>query len=157
MATETERKFLLKNDSWNTGITGTNYKQGYLVSSKERTVRIRIAGDTGYITIKGPAVADSLVHPEYEYEIPVTDAEELFNLCEPERIEKTRYKIPYENHVWEVDVFHGLNQGLVMVEVELQDEHEDVIIPPWIGEEVSYDMRYFNSRLAKEPFSTWSK
>jgi adenylate cyclase len=156
MATETERKFLLKDDSWNTGVVGTEYKQGYLVSSPERTARIRIAGETGYITIKGPGIEGSLARPEYEYEIPLADAEEMFtNLCEPEKIEKTRYKIPFENHVWEVDVFHGTNEGLIMAEVELVDEHEEVILPPWIGNEVSDDPRYFNSKLAKNPFTTW--
>lgn len=157
MAIETERKFLLKDTSWNNDLVGTEYKQGYLVSTRERTARIRIAGTKGYITIKGPGVEGSLARPEYEYEIPLQDAEELFaNLCEPEKIEKTRYKIPFENHIWEVDVFHGTNEGLVMAEVELTDEHEDVVIPPWIGEEVSHDPRYFNSNLAKHPFSTWN-
>lgn len=156
MATETERKFLLKDSSWNTGIVGTEYKQGYLISTRERTVRIRIAGDKGYITIKGPGLEGSLARPEYEYEIPLIDAEELLaTLCEPEKIEKTRYKIPFENHVWEVDVFHGSNEGLVMAEVELTDEHEAVTLPPWIGDEVSDDPRYFNSKLAKNPFTTW--
>lgn len=156
MATETERKFLLKDDSWKEGATGTAYKQGYLTSTKERTVRIRIAGTKGLITIKGPAMEGSLTRPEYEYEIPLTDAQELFDtLCEPGKIEKTRHKIPFEGHVWEVDVFHGANEGLVMSEVELQDEHENVILPPWIGQEVSDDPRYFNGRLAKEPYTTW--
>ena len=156
MATETERKFLVKDNSWNMNVTGTAYKQGYLVSTKERAARIRIAGDKGYITIKGPAPEGTLARPEFEYEIPLADAEEIFNtLCEPNKIEKTRYKIPFENHIWEVDVFHGDNTGLVMAEVELQNEHEDIIIPPWIGEEVSHDVRYFNSQLAKNPFSSW--
>lgn len=156
MATETERKFLVKDNSWNTGIAGTEYKQGYLVSMKERAVRIRIAGDKGLITIKGPGLDGSLAKPEFEYEIPLADAEEIFaTLCEPDKIEKTRYKVPFENHVWEVDVFHGSNEGLIVAEVELQDEHEEVIIPTWIGEEVSHDVRYFNSELAKKPFSTW--
>lgn len=157
MATETERKFLLKDSSWNNGVIGTAYKQGYLISSKERTVRIRIAGDKGYITIKGPGIEGSLTIAEYEYEIPLLDAEEMFTtLCEPEKIEKTRYKIPFEQHLWEVDVFHGSNEGLIMAEVELADEHESVILPPWIGTEVTHDPRYFNSRLAKNPFSTWA-
>lgn len=162
MATETERKFLVVGDAWRIGENGTNrvgthYKQGYLVSSKERTVRVRIAGDTGYLTIKGPAPEGMLGKPEYEYEIPLTDAEELFStLCLPEKIEKTRYKIPFGSHVWEVDVFHGTNEGLVMAEVELQSEHEQPEIPDWIGQEVSDDSRYYNGRLAKEPFSTWN-
>lgn len=156
MATETERKFLLKDTSWNTGLSGTSYKQGYLITSRERTVRVRIAGDHAYITIKGPMQDGSLAKSEFEYEIPIADAEELYDhVCLPEKIEKTRYMIPYEGHTWEVDVFHGLNEGLVMAEVELEDEHEALILPPWIGEEVSHDRRYFNGLLAKEPFSAW--
>lgn len=162
MATETERKFLLKNDAWQTDENGNQrvgipYKQGYIVSSKERTVRIRIAGNTGFITIKGPAPEGTLARPEFEYEIPLNDAEELFTtLCLPEKIEKTRYKIPFGSHVWEVDVFHGTNEGLVMAEVELASEDEQPEIPDWIGVEVTNDSRYFNGRLAQEPFSTWN-
>jgi CYTH domain-containing protein len=162
MATETERKFLLKNDSWRTDEhgnqrTGTPYKQGYLISSKERTVRIRIAGEKGFITIKGAAPEGTLARPEYEYQIPLSDAEELFeNLCLPDRIEKTRYKIPFEGYIWEVDVFHGNNEGLIMAEVELTNEHEEVVLPSWIDTEVSHDERYFNGMLAKNPYKTWN-
>lgn len=163
MATETERKFLVLGDDWKKDDqgnerVGTHYKQGYLASSKELTVRVRLAGDTGYITIKGPAQTGSLAHAEFEYEIPGTDAEELLTtLCLPGKIEKVRYKIPFENHIWEVDVFEGANTGLIMAEVELADEHETVIIPPWIGTEVSHDARYFNALLSKNPFSTWNE
>ena len=157
MATEIERKFLVKDDSWKVGATGTEYKQGYLHSSKDLTVRIRIAGDKGLITIKGGHKEGELAHAEYEYEIPLTDANEMFNnLCDPARIEKTRYKIPFEGHIWDVDVFHGANEGLIMAEVELADEHEEVKMPAWVGSEVSHDSRYYNALLAQNPFTTWN-
>lgn len=161
MAIETERKFLVKSDAWKTDDqgtprAGTPYKQGYIISSKERTVRVRIAGGKGIITIKGLLPNGGLGRAEYEYEIPLTDAEELFEtICLPEKIEKTRYKIPFGAHVWEVDVFHGTNEGLIVAEVELQSEDEQPEIPDWAGEEVSHDPRYFNAKLAEEPFSTW--
>lgn len=161
MAIETERKFLVNSDAWRTDETGAQrvgipYKQGYIISSKERTVRIRIADGKGIITIKGLAPEGVLGRAEYEYEIPLTDAEELFErICLPEKIEKTRYKIPFGAHVWEVDVFHGTNEGLIVAEVELQSEDEQPEIPDWVGEEVSHDPRYFNAKLTEEPFSTW--
>lgn len=162
MATETERKFLLAADTWKnnedgTPRTGTAYKQGYLMSTPEKTVRIRIAGDKGFITIKGPSLDGTLTRQEFEYTIPLDDAENIFeNLCEPQKIEKTRYVIPYAEHVWEVDVFHGNNEGLILAEVELDHEDEFITMPPWIGEEVTHDARYFNSLLAKNPFSQWN-
>jgi adenylate cyclase len=156
MATETERKFLVKDDSWKNGVTGTEYKQGYLHSTKDLTVRVRIAGEKGLITIKGPSIKQSLSHAEYEYEIALSDAEEMFtNLCAAGKIEKTRYKIPFGNHIWEIDVFHGLNDGLIMAEVELHDEHEPVELPLWIGQEVSHDTKYYNALLSKNPFTRW--
>ncbi len=157
MKQEIERKFLLKDDSWkNLGASGTEYKQAYLAVSMDRTVRVRIAGDRGYLTIKGPAVEGSVAHAEYEYEIPVQDAQDIFDhLCEPGKVEKTRYKIPYENHIWEIDVFHGDNEGLVMAEVELETEGEPVILPAWIGEEVSGNSHYANAMLAQNPYKNW--
>lgn len=161
MAIETERKFLLSSDAWkideygNERI-GTPYKQGYLVSTVDLTVRVRIAGTTGIITIKGPTAPGKIGKAEFEYEIPLGDAEELFKtLCLPEKIEKTRYKIPFGSHVWEVDVFHGANEGLVMAEVELTSEDDQPEIPEWIGAEVTNDSRYYNALLARNPFSTW--
>lgn len=157
MKYEIERKFLLKSNDWEKeNSTGVLYKQAYLVTNKNRSVRIRITETSGYITIKGGLQDGTISRLEYEYEIPVQDAKEIFdNLCEEGKIEKTRYKIPYENHIWELDVFHGLNEGLITIEVELENEDEEVILPPWVGQDVSHEQKYSNGSLAKEPFSTW--
>lgn len=154
MAIEIERKFLVKSDDWRALGTGTLYRQGYLMSGDNRTVRVRIAGDQGYLTIKSAAIG--LARAEYEYEIPLADAAELLDdLCNRPLIEKTRYKIPWDGLVWEVDEFAGENQGLIVAEVELTDADQSISLPPWIGQEVSDDPRYFNSRLVKLPFSQW--
>lgn len=157
MKQEIERKFLLTDNSWKTeGIVGVDYKQAYLASNMDRTVRIRVAGSQGYITIKGPTIENSIAHAEYEYEIPKSDAEYLFNnLCEPGKVEKTRYKLPYGNHIWEIDVFYGDNEGLIMAEVEMESEHEDVLLPPWVGTEVTGNSQYANAMLAKNPYKNW--
>ncbi|MBW4659160.1 MAG: CYTH domain-containing protein [Drouetiella hepatica Uher 2000/2452] len=154
MAIEIERKFLVKNDSWRTLAAGTVYRQGYIVSDIDRTVRIRLAGDRGYITIKG--ATSGISRSEFEYEIPGSDASELLDtLCDRPLIEKTRYKIPYGDLLWEVDEFVGENQGLVVAEVELTHPDQQVTLPDWIGQEVSDDPRYLNSNLVKLPFSQW--
>ncbi|NJR64687.1 MAG: CYTH domain-containing protein [Leptolyngbyaceae cyanobacterium CRU_2_3] len=154
MAIEIERKFLVTGDDWRTLAIGTVYRQGYIVSGNGRTVRVRIAGDQGYLTIKGSAIGIS--RSEYEYAIPVSDAAEMLDaLCDRPQIEKTRYKIPYDGLIWEVDEFSGENQGLILAEVELSSPDQPVSIPAWIGQEVSHDIRYFNSNLAKLPFSSW--
>lgn len=157
MAQEIERKYLLANESWrDSHPVGVAYQQGYLMSTAEKTVRIRIAGDRGYVTIKSGSQAGEIGRAEYEYEIPLCDAQEMFDtLCEPGKIEKTRYNIPYENHVWEVDVFQGANQGLITAEIELTAEDESFSVPSWIGQEVTHDKRYQNGRLAQEPYTTW--
>lgn len=157
MKQEIERKFLLKDNSWKTSdIVGTDYKQAYLAITMDRTVRVRIADDTGYLTIKGPTIEGKIGHAEYEYEIPKSDAEDMFNyLCEPGKVEKTRYKVPYDNHIWEIDVFHGDNEGLIMAEVEMQSEEEEVSIPSWIGDEVTGMSKYANAMLAKNPYRNW--
>ena len=154
MPKEIERKFLLKNDSWRGQDTGKRYRQGYLSTVKERTVRVRTAADKGFVTIKGITVGAS--RSEYEYEIPVSDANEMLDrLCERPLIEKTRYRISHAGLVWEVDEFEGENRGLITAEVELKDVHQSVTPPDWIGKEVTGDPRYFNANLVAKPFTTW--
>ncbi len=154
MATEIERKFLVKGDEWRSLGQGTVYRQGYIPTAGKQTVRIRTAGDKGYITLKGPSA--TLARPEFEYEIPLDDAEQLLrDFCEQPLIEKTRYKIPIGDVLWEVDEFEGANAGLIVAEVELTSEQQVVDIPDWIEREVSGDIRYFNVYLAKNPFQSW--
>ncbi|HEY9851444.1 MAG TPA: CYTH domain-containing protein [Leptolyngbyaceae cyanobacterium] len=154
MATEIERKFLLKNDRWRTLATGVIYRQGYLSRKKEASVRIRIAGNQGYLTIKGLTVGNK--RAEFEYPIPVEDAEIMLDtMCDRPLIEKIRYKIQQNGLIWEIDEFLGENQGLILAEVELKEENQVVELPDWIGMEVSDDARYFNINLVKEPFSQW--
>jgi len=150
---EIERKFLVQRDKWQPNDSGKKIKQGYLLADAERTVRVRLAGAHAFLTIKGKSVGIS--RTELEYEIPIADAEILFQLCVDTYIEKTRY---YERHgelTWEIDVFEGQNKGLVMAEVELKSEDQPVELPEWAGEEVSGDYRYFNGWLSKHPFSSW--
>lgn len=154
MPKEIERKFLLKNDNWKTQFTSrTIIKQGYLNTQKERTVRVRIFGTKGFLTIKGKTVG--MTRLEYEYEIPLQDATELLQLCEKPIIEKERFILPQGSLKWEIDIFEGGNAGLQMAEIELTDENEKVEIPDWVGEEVTMDGRYFNSSLVKNPFKDW--
>ncbi|NET34716.1 MAG: CYTH domain-containing protein [Cyanothece sp. SIO1E1] len=154
MAIEIERKFLVKGDTWRTLAVGTLYRQGYIGADRGRTVRVRVAGDQGYLTIKGPSVGIS--RAEFEYAIPVGEAEQMLqDICRRPLIEKTRYKIAYCDLVWEVDEFMGENAGLILAEVELTDPHQAVQLPDWIGKEVSGNPRYFNSYLVKHPFTNW--
>lgn len=154
MAQEIERKFLVVGDAWRTLATGTPYCQGYLSTVKGRTVRVRLVGEKGYLTVKGPSAGAS--RAEFEYEIPVADAEAmLVELCERPLIEKTRRKIPFEGLVWDVDDFAGDNAGLVVAEVELDDEAQEVRLPDWVGEEVTHDPRYFNANLVAHPYKDW--
>lgn len=154
MGKEIEKKFLIKNDEWRKGAKGTKYRQGYLSTVKERTVRVRTIDDKGFLTIKGVNVG--AVRAEYEYEIPAKDADEMLtNLCEKPLIEKNRYKISHKDLVWEVDEFFGDNNGLIVAEVELEDENQSIDLPSWIGEEVTGDPKYFNSSLIKHPYSKW--
>jgi CYTH domain-containing protein len=154
MGIEIERKFLLTSTSWKELAPGTSYRQGYLNSTKERTVRVRTIDDKGFLTIKGLSVGATRV--EYEYEIPVADAEHLLDeLCEKPLIEKNRYKIAHGGFVWEVDEFFGENKGLIVAEIELESENQSFDKPEWVGEEVTGDPRYFNSSLIKEPYSQW--
>jgi adenylate cyclase len=156
MPTEIERKFLVKNDDWRSLGTGTFYCQGYLLNSPSKTVRVRIAGEQAYVTIKGATTG--ITRAEYEYAIPVDQAQDLLQtLCEPPLIEKTRYRVEWGGLIWEIDEFNGENQGLIVAEVELADEHQAIALPEWIGEEVSHDPRYYNANLSKSPYSDWVK
>ena len=153
MGKEIERKFLVCGDGYRC-VPGTTYRQGYLSSVKERVVRVRTAGDKGFLTIKGINVG--VVRSEFEYEIPFDDACALLDaICERPLIEKTRHKVPCAGLTWEVDEFHGDNDGLVVAEVELADENQAFEKPSWVGEEVSGDPRYFNSNLLKNPYRNW--
>ncbi len=154
MGLEIERKFLLAGEGWRGLAPGVRYRQGYIVSGQGRTVRVRTAGDQGYLTIKGPSQGS--VRAEFEYPIPLADALELLDtLCDRPFIDKTRYRIPVAGLVWEVDEFHGENAGLVLAEVELQDPAQAVELPEWIGTEVTGDPRYYNSSLVRSPFRNW--
>jgi adenylate cyclase len=153
MAIEIERKFLVKGDEWKFLGEGVLYRQGYLPTRSGVTVRVRLVDDCGYLTIKSASVGHS--RSEYEYSIPLEEAIEMLdNLCDRPLIEKIRYKIPYEDLIWEVDEFLGENQGLVIAEVELEREDRIIKLPNWIDREVS-DPKYFNSNLVKYPYSQW--
>lgn len=154
MAIEIERKFLVCGDSWRQGATGTTYRQGYLSLAPERTVRVRIAGDRGILTIKGKTVG--MARSEFEYPIPLAEAAQLLDeLCLRPLIEKTRYKVPYGGKTWEIDVFSGDNRGLILAEVELDSCDEPVELPPWAGQEVTADPRYYNASLSQSPYRNW--
>jgi adenylate cyclase len=153
MAIEIERKFLVTGDAWRAA-PAVFYSQGYLNRDKARTVRVRIAGEAAFLTIKGASVGAS--RAEFEYPIPLADARELLALCEQPLIEKNRRKILYQGFIWEVDEFLGENLGLVVAEIELPAEDTLFTVPEWVGEEVTSDARYFNSNLSLTPFSRWS-
>ena len=156
MATEIERKFLLKDDSWKElADKGMKYSQGYLVGSEQASVRVRIQGDKAFLNIKSATIG--ITRQEFEYEIPMNDATEMLDtLCENPLISKTRYHLKNENHLWEIDVFEGDNKGLVVAEIELSDKEDVFSKPEWLGEEVSGDARYYNTCLVKHPFKDWS-
>ncbi len=156
MAQEIERKFLVKSDDFKkVASKETRITQGYLSSVPERTVRVRVKGKSGYITIKGIGSASGASRYEWEREIPVSDVEELLKICEPGVIDKTRYEVKSGEHTFEVDVFYGENQGLIVAEVELISEDQEFIRPDWIGEEVTGDSKYYNSMLMKHPYTKW--
>lgn len=155
MGVEIERKFLVRNDDWRALGIPVRYAQGYLVADEYRTVRVRIVGQNGYLTIKGTTIGVS--RPEFEYKVPLGEAIEMLKLCSIPVIEKYRTKVPHEGKTWEVDEFEGENKGLVIAEIELKSEDETFSVPPWIGKEVTSDIRYFNSRLAVDPFKNWGK
>ncbi len=157
MGKEIERKFLLKNEQWRGLAEGTLYRQGYISTDENRAVRVRVIGDKGFLTIKGRQ-EKLLVRLEYEYEIPLDDANELLDkLCDRPIIEKYRYKIPFEGMIWELDEFLGKNAGLFVAEVELSHESQTVELPDWVGDEVTEDPRYLNANLIRNPYSTWEK
>ncbi len=154
MGQEIEKKFLLKNENWRNLAQGKKYCQGYLSTEKGRTVRVRIIGERGFLTVKGPNEGETRL--EFEYEIPVSEANEILEkLCHKPLIQKTRYKIPFEGFTWEVDEFEGENKGLVFAEIELQHEGETFAVPEWIDREVTDDPRYYNANLVTNPFCKW--
>jgi adenylate cyclase len=154
MAEEIEKKFLLADNGWQGLAEGKAYCQGYLNSEKGRTVRVRIIGEQGFLTIKGPS--DNGARLEFEYQIPVSDGLEMLSrLCLKPLIEKTRYCIPFAGFIWEVDVFKGENEGLLLAEIELAYVGQEFLRPPWIGREVTGDSRYYNANLVRNPFCRW--
>ena len=153
---EIERKFLVNSDAFKVE-ANKHYiiKQGFLNRDKARTVRIRLKNDKGYLTIKGKSSANGLSRFEWETEITKLEAEALLKLCEPSIIDKTRYEVLKHGHLFEIDVFYGKNEGLIMAEVELNSESETFFKPDWLGKEVTGDIRYYNSMLSKRPFNEW--
>lgn len=149
MATEIERKFRVQGDGWRQG-AGTHYRQGYLSRDPDRTVRVRLAGEHAWLTIKGRTIG--LARPEFEYPIPLADGEALLQLCDGPLVEKIRRRIDYRGMVWEVDEFFGANAGLVLAEIELSHPDQTFDAPPWLAEEVSADPRFFNANLSLRPY-----
>jgi len=155
MATEIERKYLVRNDAWRAHIhRQVRYKQGYLANTGHCSVRVRVGGDAAHVNVKGASVGASRL--EFEYPVPLEDAEVMLReLCQGAVIEKTRYIVRHLDQDWEVDVFEGDNAGLVVAEIELEDEAQTVTLPDWAGEEVTHDVRYYNSNLAVTSFNRW--
>jgi adenylate cyclase len=155
MPVEIERKFLVHAELWRPADAGTHYRQGYLSRERGRTVRVRRAGERGFLTIKGKA--EGIARPEYEYEIPPKDADELLAMCPGRLIEKRRHLAPHEGHTWEVDEFLGDNAGLLVAEIELRSPDEPFALPSWAGKEVTHDPRYLNSNLVDHPYRSWAR
>ena len=159
MAKEIERKFLVAGDGWRAAASpGIRYRQGYLSAGADAgcTVRVRIGGERAYLTVKGPAAGAA--RDEYEYPIPVADAAEMLErLSAGGAVEKVRHRVPFAGRVWEVDVFDGENAPLVVAEVEIERADAPVVLPPWVGAEVTDDARYTNAALARAPFSRWGR
>ena len=155
MSQEIEHKFLVTGEYKSQAAKSYRISQGYLSSVPDRTVRIRIKADKGFITIKGESNASGLSRYEWEKEIPINEAQELLKLCEPGIIDKTRYLVIYKNQVYEIDEFYGENEGLVMAELELESETTGFSKPDWLGEEVTGDKRYYNAQLSLNPFKYW--
>ena len=156
MPQEIERKFLVKNDNWKQyADAGEAYCQAFIYSrSGKSVIRIRIAGEKAYITLKGRTV--NFTRPEFEYPIPPDDARQMLNLCDSNAVEKKRYNVQFHGKLWVVDVFESSNAGLVMAEIELDSESEQFDLPDWADKEVTADSRYCNSNLAQKPYSTWN-
>ncbi|MCG8410769.1 MAG: CYTH domain-containing protein [Bacteroidales bacterium] len=155
MAQEIERKFLVKGDFKSLAKKQTRITQGYLSSVPERTVRVRIKGEKGFITIKGIGSKSGASRYEWEKEIDPNEVKELLEICEPGVIDKTRYLVEAGEHTYEVDEFYGENEGLIVAEVELKSEDEAFVKPEWLGEEVTGDVKYYNSMLMKNPYTKW--
>lgn len=154
MAREIERKFLVRDQSFKEGIKPVLIRQGFISTEKNKVIRVRIAGDQAFLTLK--TNGSGISRDEYEYAIPPKDAEELIlRMCGTALIEKYRYRLTCHGHEWEVDEFLGSNSGLIVAEIELQSEEEEFAKPPWLGEEVSHDVRYFNASLVNNPYSKW--
>jgi adenylate cyclase len=154
MAVEIERKYLINLNQIGTLENGNRIKQGYITTNKDAVVRVRVKNDKGYLTIKGSNIGVSRL--EFEYEIPLVEANEMLDkLCQKPIIDKTRYLIDFEKHIWEIDIFYGDNEGLVIAEVELVDVNEEIKLPLWIKEEVSGDIKYYNLNLMKYPYNQW--
>lgn len=152
MSIEIERKFLVNKNLWQPPDHGIIYKQGYINTHNETTVRVRVAGDQGFITLK--TKTEGISRSEFEYPIPLQDAEEMLAImCDRPLIEKKRYKIKINQLIWEIDEFFGDNQGLLLAEVELTSEDQTISLPPWIDKEVTGDIRYYNSNLVKNPYN----
>lgn len=155
MGTEIERKFLVASDAWRAGATDSSvFRQGYLASEAGNTVRIRLDGRQGWLTVKGPT--ESFSRAEFEYGVPLEDAEALLGLCADRIVEKTRHRVPAGSHIWEVDEFTGRNAGLTVAEIELASEAQRVNMPGWIGREVTGDHRFDNVNLSRLPYSQWT-
>lgn len=155
MAQEIERKFLVKGDFKSEAFKSTRITQGYLSSAPERTVRVRVKGDKGFITIKGIGNESGASRFEWEKEIPVDEVRDLLKICEPGVIDKTRYLVKNGDLTFEVDEFYGDNDGLTVAEIELPDEDTQFNRPAWLGEEVTGDVRFYNSMLMKNPYKNW--
>lgn len=155
MAKEIERKFLVENNGWKDfTVKGKFYRQGYIPTAKGATIRVRIIKEKkAYFTIKGPT--HGLTRSEYEYKIPISDARQILHELCPHIVEKTRYKIREGSLVWEVDLYHGTNEGLITVEVELDSEAQQINVPSWVGKEVTTESKYSSSSLARTPYSLW--
>ena len=153
---EIERKFLVKSLAFkHDAFKQTRIKQGFLNTHPERTVRVRIKGDSGYITVKGKSNLTGTSRFEWEKSIPLNEAEQLLDLCEAGVIDKTRYEVQLKNHIYEIDEFYGENDGLIIAEIELNHEDEAFLKPDWLGEEVTGIIKYYNSQLSKNPFKMW--
>ena len=154
MGVEIERKFLVKDGSWQPAMRSVRLRQAYISTGPPASVRVRIAGDVAILNIKRQT--GSITRDEFEYSIPVADAEAIMQgLCVGRPVEKTRHYVVFEGLTWEIDVFEGANAGLVVAEVELEREDQDCPLPPWVGEEVSTDPRYLNANLALDPYTEW--
>ncbi|MGR9073902.1 MAG: CYTH domain-containing protein [Gammaproteobacteria bacterium] len=155
MALEIEHKFLLADDRWRKAVSRTEYfRQGYLTSAPSSSIRVRICGNQGWLNIKSATIGAQRL--EYEYEIPVEDANDIADhLCKKPLIEKFRHYVVYGRHTWEIDEFTGVNEGLIVAEIELSESGEHFDRPSWLGEEVTMDARYYNNNLAIHPYSTW--